>query len=95
MGAFGNLINCFTFLTGFDDGFHERLGVNPILPEDLGWLDLATKEDWIASVRRYFNPHLPAPPCTAAVCFPMIRGALDYHCTRKNRRIQSKVIRFF
>ena len=120
--AFGNLTNCFTFLTGFDDGFHERLGVKPIRPEDLGWTDLATKEDWIAAVTQYFNPQLPSPqagstadrfgetslragtaaaasavplishsalcesvglhwspPCTAAVCFPMIRGALDYH----------------
>lgn len=120
--AFGSLTNCFIFLTGFDNGFHEVLGVKPIRPEDLGWTDLPTKDEWIAAVSQYFNPQLPAsqtgstadrfgeclshmgggavasfvplishsilceftglhwtPPCTAAVCFPLISGALDYH----------------
>lgn len=117
--AFGSLTNCFTFLTGFEDRFHDILGVQPMRPEDLGWTDLTTKEEWIAAVSKYFNPQLPplqdgsvadrfgemgrstanlvvapmmshavisestglhwTPPCTAAVCFPLISGALDYH----------------
>jgi hypothetical protein len=113
--AFGSLTNCFTFLTGFDEGFHNVLGEKPIRPEDLGWTSLATKEEWIAAVTTHFNPQLPAahagsaadrfgeephpasaplvshavlsdstglhwtPPCVPALCFPMVRGALDYH----------------
>lgn len=94
--VFGSLINCFTFLTGFDDTFMECLGVEAIRPKDLGWTNLETKKEWISAVNEYFMPHLPEPnpastnnrfgtydfnwtPTVPALCFPLIKGATDYH----------------
>lgn len=57
--AFGSLTNCFTFMTGFDDTFMEVLGVTVLRPEDLGWIKLETKEEWISAVTDYFKPQLP------------------------------------
>lgn len=114
--AFGSLTNCFTFMTGFDDAFMDFLGVKALRPEDLGWIELETQQEWIDAVNDYFNPTLPeaqpgstahrfgtcshsfpdlpyisssvlcdptglhwTPPSTVALCFPLIKGATDYH----------------
>ena len=55
--VFGGLINCFTFMPGFENSFMEYLGVKALRPEDLRWTELQTKEEWIGAVRGYFNPH--------------------------------------
>lgn len=124
--AFGSLTNCFTFMTGFDNAFMEFLGVTALRPEDLGWTNLETKEEWISAVNDYFKPLLPepqhgstadrfgtyepdtcaldtcshslpdlpyisssvlceptgihwTPPSVPALCFPLVKGATDYH----------------
>jgi hypothetical protein len=59
--ALGNLTQCFTFMTGFDDDFMEFLGVKALRPEDLGWTKMQTKEEWISVVNDYFKPQLPEP----------------------------------
>lgn len=54
--AFGSLINCFTFLTGFDDSFMDFLDVKEqVRPVDLGWTKLGTRDEWISAVNDYFN----------------------------------------
>jgi hypothetical protein len=81
--AFGNLMNCFVFMMGFDDAFMERLGVKAICPEELGWTRLQTKDEWISEVNSYFNPdsstHRDACFYVSAICFPLIQGATDCH----------------
>jgi hypothetical protein len=67
--ALGNLINCFTFLTGFDDTFMEFLGVKSLRPEDMGWTKLQTKEDWISAVSDYFKPQPGSTVDRCGTCF--------------------------
>jgi hypothetical protein len=75
VAPFGSFTNYFTFMTGFDDNFMGFLGVKALRPEDLGWTNLHTKEEWITAVNSYFNPELPeAQPGSTAdrygECFP-------------------------
>ena len=57
---FGNVTNCFTFMTGFDDDKIQRLGVAVLRPEDLGWDKLETTEEWKKAVADYFNFETPS-----------------------------------
>ncbi|TPX45977.1 hypothetical protein SeLEV6574_g03516 [Synchytrium endobioticum] len=91
---FGPFTNCFTFMTGFDDNFMDKLGIRALRPEHLRWTELATKELWVKTVTDYFSPQNPLPqpgtvvaregihfsaPSVKCICFPKINGALDYH----------------
>ena len=87
---FGSLIDCFTFMRGFDDDtFMKFLDVKALRPEDLGWTKLETKEEWVSVVTDYFKPQLTPDlpyipssillPSVTVLCFPMIQGATDYH----------------
>lgn len=56
----------------------EPTRLKTIRPEHLGWTKLETKEEWISAVVDYFRPQLYAP-FVPAICFPLIKGATDYH----------------
>ena len=52
--GYGAYTNCYTFMTGFDD---EKSNIKVLNPEDLGWLDLKTKDEWQRKVMEYFKPN--------------------------------------
>lgn len=60
--GFGLNTNCYTFMRGFDDVFMKSLGIAQTLrPEQLGWCNMKTKEEWNKVVCEYFNPkQIPA-----------------------------------
>jgi hypothetical protein len=75
------MTNCFTSLTGFDADF---IGSLQVTARPDGWTKYQTRDDWIAAVLGYFSTKLAEPQqrgsrAYRALCFPMIKGATDYH----------------
>jgi hypothetical protein len=56
--SFGLFTNYYTFMQGFDEKFAAGLGVQTLRPEDLGWTDLATTDEWFRAVSAHFNPNV-------------------------------------